>query len=389
MVAADVAALVVAGGRGERAGGILPKQYREVAGVAVIRRSLSAFARHAEVALVQPVIHAQDSGLYREAAGDLGLLAPVCGGKSRQMSVRAGVEALQRYNPELVLIHDAARPFVSENLITRAIQAARASGAAVPAISLADTVKTVDANGHVTGTIDRAHLRTVQTPQAFGFVTILEAHRRAQAAGREDFTDDAAVAEWAGVKVITFEGEAGNIKLTSNEDFRKAEAALSDVRTGFGYDVHSFAPGDHVMLGGIRIPNDRGLSGHSDADVALHAVVDALLGAIADGDIGSHFPPADPQWRGASSDRFLAFAADRVRARAGYIVHIDLTIVSEAPRIGPHRDAMRARIAEIAGIAIGRVAVKATTSEKMGFIGRKEGMAAFANATVRLPWSVD
>jgi 2-C-methyl-D-erythritol 4-phosphate cytidylyltransferase/2-C-methyl-D-erythritol 2,4-cyclodiphosphate synthase len=319
----------------------------------------------------------------------LGVLTPVCGGKSRQISVRAGVEALQRYDPKLVLIHDAARPFVSENLITRAIHAAEASGAAIPAISVADTVKTVDANGRVTGTIDRLHLRTVQTPQAFDFVTILEAHRRAQAAGREDFTDDAALAEWAGVEVTTFEGEAANIKLTSNEDFRKAEAALSDVRTGFGYDVHSFAPGDHVMLGGLRIPNDSGLSGHSDADVALHAIVDALLGAIADGDIGSHFPPADPQWRGASSDRFLAFAADRVRARGGYIVHIDVTIVAEAPRIGPHRDAMRARIAEIAGIAIDRVAVKATTSEKMGFIGRKEGMAAFATATVRLPWSVN
>jgi 2-C-methyl-D-erythritol 4-phosphate cytidylyltransferase/2-C-methyl-D-erythritol 2,4-cyclodiphosphate synthase len=388
-MAADVAALVVAGGRGERAGGLLPKQYRRVAGESVIRRSLSAFARHPEVTLVQPVINPQDSALYREAVGDLDVLTPVCGGKSRQISVRAGVEALQRYNPELILIHDAARPFVSGNLITRAIHAARASGAAIPAISVADTVKTVDASGRVTGTIDRSHLRTVQTPQAFGFTTIFEAHRRAHAAGREDFTDDAALAEWAGIKVTTFDGEAANIKLTSNEDFQKTEAILSDVRTGFGYDVHSFALGDHVMLGGIRIANDRGLSGHSDADVALHAIVDALLGAIADGDIGSHFPPADPQWRGASSDRFLAFAADRVRARAGYIVHIDLTIVSEVPRIGPHRDAMRTRIAEIAGIAIDRVAVKATTSEKMGFIGRKEGMAAFASATVRLPWSVD
>jgi 2-C-methyl-D-erythritol 4-phosphate cytidylyltransferase / 2-C-methyl-D-erythritol 2,4-cyclodiphosphate synthase len=385
----SIAALVVAGGRGERAGGPLPKQYRAVAGEPVVRRSLSAFARHPGIAMVQPVIHPQDAPLYREAVGDLGVLAPVPGGKSRQMSVHAGVEALQGYNPELVLIHDAARPFVSDALITRAIVAGRASGAAIPAIAVADTVKTVDFSGRVTATVDRSHLRTVQTPQAFRFITILEAHRRAQAAGREDFTDDAALAEWAGVEVTTFEGEASNIKLTSNEDFRKAEAALSDVRTGFGYDVHSFGPGDHVMLGGLRIPHERGLCGHSDADVVLHAIVDALLGAIADGDIGLHFPPADAQWRGASSDHFLAFAANRVRARAGYIVHIDVTVVSESPRIGPHRDAMRARIAGIVGIAPHRVAVKATTSEKMGFIGRKEGMAAFANATVRLPWSED
>jgi 2-C-methyl-D-erythritol 4-phosphate cytidylyltransferase/2-C-methyl-D-erythritol 2,4-cyclodiphosphate synthase len=210
-------------------------------------------------------------------------------------------------------------------------------------------------------------------------------------AGCEDFTDDAALVQWAGLKVTTFEGEAGNIKLTSNEDFAHAEAsafaALSDIRTGFGFDVHQFADGDHVMLGGVRIPHDRGLSGHSDADVVLHALVDAILGAIAEGDIGAHFPPSDPQWLGASSDRFLAFAADRVRTRAGRIAHLDVTVVCEAPRISPHRDLVRKRIAQIAGIPVERVGLKATTSEKMGFTGRGEGMAAFANATVRLPWS--
>jgi 2-C-methyl-D-erythritol 4-phosphate cytidylyltransferase/2-C-methyl-D-erythritol 2,4-cyclodiphosphate synthase len=230
----------------------------------------------------------------------------------------------------------------------------------------------------------------VQTPQAFGFATLLEAHRRAKAAGRDDFSDDAALAEWAGVKVSTFEGEAGNVKLTTDGDFTRAEtarlAALGDVRTGFGFDVHQFGDGDHVVLGGVRIPHRRGLSGHSDADVVLHALVDAILGALAEGDIGVHFPPTDPRWRGASSDRFLAFAVERVRARDGRIAHLDATIVCEAPRIGPHRDAMRARIAEIAGIPIERVGVKATTSEKMGFTGRGEGLAAFANATVRLPW---
>jgi 2-C-methyl-D-erythritol 4-phosphate cytidylyltransferase/2-C-methyl-D-erythritol 2,4-cyclodiphosphate synthase len=231
----------------------------------------------------------------------------------------------------------------------------------------------------------------VQTPQAFAFPVLLDAHRRALAAGRDDFTDDAALAEWAGLKVATFAGEAGNVKLTTPEDFARAEAEklapLSDVRTGFGFDVHQFGDGDHVMLGGVRITHTRGLSGHSDADVVLHALVDAILGALCDGDIGVHFPPTNPQWRGASSDRFFAFAVERLRARGGRIAHLDITVVCEAPRIGPHRDAMRARIAEIAGIPIARVGVKATTSEKMGFTGRGEGMAAFANATVRLPWS--
>jgi 2-C-methyl-D-erythritol 4-phosphate cytidylyltransferase/2-C-methyl-D-erythritol 2,4-cyclodiphosphate synthase len=290
-----------------------------------------------------------------------------------------------------VLVHDAARPFVSGALITRAIAAARASAATVPAIGVTDTVKSVDASGMITGTVDRTALRMVQTPQAFAFTPLLDAHRRAQTAAREDFTDDAALAEWAGLKVSTFQGEADNVKLTTDEDFTRMEAwelvALGDTCVGFGFDVHQFADGDHVVLGGVRIPHHRGLAGHSDADVVLHAIVDAILGALAEGDIGVHFPPSDPQWRGASSDRFLSFAVERVRARGGRIAHLDITIVCEAPRIGPHRDAVRARIAEIAGIPITRIGVKATTSEKMGFTGRGEGMAAFATATVRLPWS--
>jgi 2-C-methyl-D-erythritol 4-phosphate cytidylyltransferase / 2-C-methyl-D-erythritol 2,4-cyclodiphosphate synthase len=231
----------------------------------------------------------------------------------------------------------------------------------------------------------------VQTPQGFAFPALLAAHRRAAAEGREDFTDDAALAEWAGLKVRVFPGEPGNIKITTEDDFARAEAivfaTLGDVRTGTGIDVHAFGPGDHVTLGGIRIPHDRALLGHSDADVALHALVDAILGALAEGDIGAHFPPSDPQWRNASSDRFLAFAVERVKARGGRIGHLDLTIVCETPRIGPQRDAMRARIAALAGIAIERVAVKATTSEKLGFTGRGEGIAAYATATIRLPWS--
>ena len=243
----------------------------------------------------------------------------------------------------------------------------------------------------VVETLDRSRLRTVQTPQSFHFDLIIEAHRRAAAAGLEDFSDDAALAEWAGHRVNLFEGETGNVKLTTNDDFLRAEAAraaaLADIRTGNGFDVHAFAEGDHVMLAGVRIPHTRGVTGHSDADVALHALVDAILGALAEGDIGQHFPPSDPQWRGASSDRFLAFACERVRARHGMIAHLDVTVVCEAPRVSPHRDAMRERIAAIAGISPARVAVKATTSEKLGFTGRSEGIVAMATATVRLPWS--
>jgi 2-C-methyl-D-erythritol 4-phosphate cytidylyltransferase/2-C-methyl-D-erythritol 2,4-cyclodiphosphate synthase len=389
-MAAMVAAVVVAAGRGLRAGGDLPKQYRAILGEPVIRPSLATFSRHPEISAVQPVIHPDDALLYRSAVEGLRLLPPVEGDASRQASVRAGLEALQPHRPDLVLVHDAARPFASHALVTRAIAAARASAAAVPVVAVADTVKSVDAAGSVTGTLDRAGLRLVQTPQAFAYAALLDAHRNAQAAGRDDFTDDAALAQWAGLAVATFAGEAKNVKLTSAEDFARAEAIelarLSDVRTGFGFDVHPFGAGDHVTLGGVRISHARGLSGHSDADVVLHALVDAVLGALAEGDIGVHFPPADPQWRAASSDRFLAFAVDRVRARNGRIAHLDVTVVCEAPRVGPHRDAIRARIAAIAGVPIERVGVKATTSEKMGFTGRGEGMAAFANATIRLPW---
>jgi len=391
-MAAKVAAVIVAGGRGYRAGGEVPKQYREIAGEPVIRPTLLAFLRHSQVDAVQPVIHPDDESAFAAAtAGLKNLLAPVPGGATRQASVRAGLEALQATAPDFVLIHDAARPFLSAELISRAIAAAEQYGAAVPAIAITDTVKKIDEQDMVSETLDRSRLRTVQTPQAFGFGLIVDLHRRAAAAGREDFTDDAALAEWAGQRVSVFAGEATNVKLTTQDDFARAEAlrmtALSDVRTGNGFDVHAFGDGDHVMLAGVRIPNGRGVTGHSDADVALHALVDAILGALAEGDIGMHFPPSDPQWRGASSDRFLAFACERVRARNGVIAHLDVTIVCETPRVGPHRDAMRGRIAEIAGIPIGRVAIKATTSEKMGFTGRGEGIVAMAMATVRLPWS--
>jgi 2-C-methyl-D-erythritol 4-phosphate cytidylyltransferase / 2-C-methyl-D-erythritol 2,4-cyclodiphosphate synthase len=387
----SVAAVVVAAGRGTRAGGNVPKQYRQLSGEPMIRASLALFSWHGQIGAVQAVIHPDDRAFFEQAATGLRLLPPVMGGATRQASVRAGLEALANRAPDIVLVHDAARPFCSTELVSRAIAAGVQSGAAIPALEVTDTIKRVDAGGQVVGTVDRAPLRAVQTPQAFAFTALLEAHRRAAKDSRDDFTDDAALAEWAGLKVAVFAGESGNTKLTTDEDFARADArrvaSLPDLRTATGYDVHAFADGDHVMLGGVRIPHDRGLSGHSDADVALHALVDAILGALADGDIGQHFPPTDPRWRGASSDQFLKFAVERVTKRGGRISHLDVTIVCEAPRIGPHREAMRARIAQIAEIAVERVAVKATTSEKLGFTGRREGVAAMATATVRLPWS--
>jgi 2-C-methyl-D-erythritol 4-phosphate cytidylyltransferase / 2-C-methyl-D-erythritol 2,4-cyclodiphosphate synthase len=386
-----VAAVVVAGGRGVRAGGDIPKQYQSVGGIPVIRASIGTLASHPGIGVVQAVIQDGDSARFSAACAGLTVTRAVPGGATRQQSVMAGLQALISHAPDVVLVHDAARPFATAALVDRAIAAARQHGAAVPAIMLSDTVKQVDAGGCVVATPDRATLRAVQTPQAFSFETLLDAHRRAAQAGRHDFTDDAALCEWAGVQVHIFEGETTNMKLTTPDDFAKAEAAhlmaLGDVRTGIGFDVHAFGDGDHVMLGGIAIPHARGLSGHSDADVVLHALVDAILGALSDGDIGHHFPPSDPQWRGATSDRFLAFAVERVKARGGMIAHLDTTVICEAPKIGPHRDAMRDSIARIAGIAVDRVAVKATTSEQLGFTGRREGIAAMASATVRLPWT--
>ena len=368
----------------------MPKQYLALAGDPIVRDSLALFAAHPQVDLVQPVIHRDDLDLFRAATKGLDLLGPVTGGATRQASVRAGIEALAAHAPDIVLVHDAARPFASPALVSRAIAAVTDAPAAIPGLAVSDTVKRVDAGGRVSETLNRAELRTVQTPQAFRLDVLREAHRRALAAGREDFTDDAALMEWSGAPVTVFPGEPGNVKLTTAEDFLRAEnermAALSDVRIGTGYDVHAFGDGDHVMLGGVRIAHGQGLAGHSDADVVLHAAVDAILGALADGDIGQHFPPGDPRWRGAASEVFLRDAVARVRARRGIVAHLDVSIVCETPRIGPHRDAMRQRIAAIAGIDAGRVAVKATTNERLGFIGRGEGMVAMVTATVRLPW---
>src|SRR5579885_245993 len=370
----EVAVVVVAAGSGTRAGGGMPKQFRRIGAESLLRHCLLTLTGMPELALVQPVIRPEDRPLYDAAAEGLDVLPAAKGGPTRQASVRAGLEALEHHDPEIVLVHDAARPFATRTLIERAIAAAEKTGAAVPALPVTDTIKLLDGAGFVAQTLERDRLRAIQTPQAFRFAPLLEAHRKAAAAGREDFTDDGALAEWAGMTVAVFEGDAANIKITSAEDFARAEAAqfaqLDDVRTGAGIDVHAFAPGDHVVLGGLHIAHSQKLSGHSDADVVLHAATDALLGALAEGDIGVHFPPSDPQWKNAASDRFLRFAVERVRARGGRIAHIDITVVCETPKIGPHREAMRMTIAQLCGIAQERVAVKATTSEKLGVGGR-------------------
>ncbi len=390
-----VALLVVAAGRGARLGAERPKQYLICAGKPLLAHTLEALTSAWPFSAATVAIHAADGALYDEALARLSPAAraaigpPAIGGATRQRSVLAGLEALAAAAPDIVLIHDAARPFPSRELVARAVQAAAAHGAAAPGTRSSDTVKQVDEEGMVLATPPRAALRAVQTPQAFRFPLILEAHRRAAAEGVADLTDDVAVAEWAGAPAFVFDGDAGNLKVTTIEDLRAAELRLmggaSETRVGQGFDVHAFAPGDHVWLCGVRIPHPQGLSGHSDADVALHALADAIYGALAEGDIGAHFPPSDPQWKGAASHVFLAHAAARVRARAGFIVHLDATLICEAPKIGPHRAAMRARVAAIAGLDVGRVAVKATTTERLGFAGRGEGIACLATATLRLP----
>ena len=389
---ARVAALLVAAGRGLRAGGETPKQYRLLSGRPVLRHALAPFLADEAVSCVMVVIGSGDEAQYRTATEGLAsakLTAPTIGGATRQDSVRLGLEALSALGFDgIVLVHDAARPFVSSALIGRAILALGSGVAAIPALAVTDTIKRIDATGGVVETPPRDDLVSVQTPQAFRLHSLLDAHRDAFAAGAAGLTDDAALMEWAGVPVATFPGDPMNLKLTRPEDFAAAEQRLAPrlvVRVGTGYDVHAFGAGDHVWLGGVRIGHDHGVLAHSDGDVALHALTDAILGVLAEGDIGAHFPPSDPQWRGASSDRFLAFAVERVRARGGRIDHLDLTIVCEAPKIGPHREAIRARIAAIAGLRPDQVSIKATTSEQMGFTGRREGLAALATATLRLP----
>lgn len=387
------AAIIVAAGTGSRVGGDIPKQYQLLGGMPVLRMTTLAFARHPAVDRIQLVIGDGHEPLCRQALEGLDLPPPVLGGTTRQASVRHGLEALAANPPGRVLIHDAARPFVSSVLISRVISALDSHPAAIPGLPVADTLKRVE-DDLVRTTFNRAGLMAVQTPQGFRYDLIRAAHRRAAEEQVTDMTDDSSIAEWAGLTVAVVAGAPENRKLTTAGDLSEAACRLSaeamlatgDIRVGQGFDVHGFEPGDGVTLCGVRIPHDQRLRGHSDADAPLHAVTDAILGAIGEGDIGVHFPPSDPQWRGADSAVFLRHAMQLLATRGGLIANIDITIVAEAPKIAPHVAAMRERLSAILGIKGDRIGIKATTSETLGFTGRREGLVAMATATVRLPW---
>ncbi|WP_348984703.1 bifunctional 2-C-methyl-D-erythritol 4-phosphate cytidylyltransferase/2-C-methyl-D-erythritol 2,4-cyclodiphosphate synthase [Devosia sp. J2-20] len=388
-----IAVIIVAAGKGERAAatGIPdPKQYRTIGGKPVLTRTIAAFLAVPEVTKIVTIIH-PDHGDRYAALGlkDDRLLPPVVGGASRQASVLAGLKALAPARPDLVLIQDAARPFASARLIGDVIAALSQSEGALPTLPVTDTIKRSLDGTQVSTTEDRNQLFAAQTPQGFRFGQIFSAHMRAATVPRQ-FTDDAEIAEWAGLRVAMVAGERSNIKITHPDDFAHAERILTgdlamETRIGTGFDVHSFEPGDHVWLGGVRIPYKFKLNGHSDSDVALHALTDAIYGAIGAGDIGVHFPPSDMQWKGAASTLFLKHAGELVAKASGRIVNLDVTIVCEGPKIAPHVPAMRTVIAETLGIASSRIAVKATTSEKLGFTGREEGIVAMASASIEVP----
>lgn len=349
----------------------------------MIRWAIARFARHDRIDAVVPVIAGDHRALFSNAVHGVATADPVLGGETRQDSVRLGLEALAANPPDFVLIHDAARPLVSGALITRVCSAlAKGAHAAVPLVPVADTLRKKRADGWTL--VSRDDLYRAQTPQGFRFAPILDAHRRHRG---DPATDDMALAERAGIPIEAVPGEERNFKVTTADDFGMAEPLLDkgDIRTGLGYDAHRFAEGNHVWLCGVKIAHDHALEGHSDADAGLHALTDAILGAMGAGDIGQHFPPTDERWRGAPSAQFLAHAASLVQAKGGRIVHCDVTLICERPKIGPHRDAMRARIAEILDLVVDRVSVKATTTDGMGFTGRREGLAAQAVATVKLP----
>ncbi|TGQ48103.1 bifunctional 2-C-methyl-D-erythritol 4-phosphate cytidylyltransferase/2-C-methyl-D-erythritol 2,4-cyclodiphosphate synthase [Mesorhizobium sp. M00.F.Ca.ET.216.01.1.1] len=392
-----VAVVIVAAGRGARAGQADgPKQYQSIGGRAIIARTLDMFLEHPRTGPVVVAIHADDRELFRRAAGaSADRVTAIVGGSTRQDSVRLGLLALRAHAPSRVLVHDAVRPFVDAGLIDRTIEAIGERQGALPALPVADTLKRESAAGMIGETVSRDGLHAAQTPQGFPFWPILAAHEKAHHLGKVDFTDDAAIAEWAHIPVKIVPGSPDNVKLTWARDIAMADQRLSgerprfpDIRTGNGYDVHAFEPGDHVTLCGISIPHGKKLSGHSDADVALHALTDALLATCGAGDIGTHFPPSDPQWKGAASRIFVEHAAKLVRERGGRIANADITLICEAPRVGPHRDAMTKILSAMLGISADRVSIKATTNEKLGFVGREEGIAAIATASVVFPGDV-
>ena len=384
-----VAAVVVAGGVGLRAGGGVPKQYRQIGGRPVLWWTLKAFCDHPRISFIQPVIGAGHDVLFSEAAADLPVEPPVTGGSTRQDSCRIGIEALAGKNPDHVLVHDAARPFVSAHLIDKIVGGLADNDGVIPGLPISDTIKQAP-GGIVARTVDRTGLWAVQTPQGFSYRAIREAHRHAHEEALEGITDDAGIAETAGLRVAMVPGDIDNRKLTTEADIIAADRLLlarnlTDIRVGQGVDIHAFTPGDHVILCGVPIPHTHRLKGHSDADAALHALTDAILGAIGEGDIGTHFPPSDMRWKDAPSSIFLAKAMDLLRERRGVVGNADLAILCEAPRIGPHIAVMKEGLSQLLAVGPDRIAIKATTTETLGFVGRGEGLAAFATVTVRLP----
>lgn len=381
----DTAALVVAAGRSVRAGGDVPKQYRLIGGQPVLAHAVASLRRHEAIGRVHVVVAEGEDARARAALGDVGGDVTIgIGGATRQESVRRGLAQLESAGaPARVLVHDAARPFVPRAMIDRVLGALDEVSGACPALAVVDSLRR--GGSTIEAEVSRDNLWRVQTPQGFRFAELAAAH----ASASEGATDDAEVLRAAGYAVRLVEGDERAMKVTVPQDFEAAERLMQwATLSGSGYDVHRFGPGDHVWLCGVAVPHDFGLVGHSDADVGLHALTDALLGALGEGDIGTHFPPSDAKWRGASSDRFLAHAAGLVRAAGGRILHCDVTLICEAPKIGPHRPAMLARLGEILADHAPRLSVKATTTEGLGFAGRREGIAAQALATIRLPmWS--
>ncbi|HWD13476.1 bifunctional 2-C-methyl-D-erythritol 4-phosphate cytidylyltransferase/2-C-methyl-D-erythritol 2,4-cyclodiphosphate synthase [Pseudochrobactrum sp. sp1633] len=395
------AAVIVAAGRGERAGQSTegPKQYRRIGGQAVLAHTLRTFLACEQISPVVVVIHSDDHDLYHAALQradiDAARIRLVTGGPTRQESTRLGLLALCDNAPDYVMIHDGVRPFITQDLLKRIMIALHPQTGVLPALAVSDTLKQAGGDALVTKTVPRAGLFAAQTPQSFPFAPILDAHNAAFALGRTDFTDDAAIAEWQSIPVRVVEGSADNTKITWAKDIEMADqrlrqdvVAFPDIRTGNGYDVHSFEAGDHVWLCGVKIPHTHKLNGHSDADVALHALTDALLATRGAGDIGTHFPPSDPQWKGAASRQFVEFAVKIVREAGGRIANADITLIAEEPKIGPHREAMTAELSDMLGVSTDRVSVKATTNEKMGFVGRKEGIASIVTVSVIYPGEV-
>ena len=379
----DTVVLVVAAGRGERLGGDIPKQYRRLAGQPMLARTLKAFIRHPHITGVRAIIHPDDLALYNEAIAGLDLMPLAFGGDTRHESSQKGLESLASNPPTRVLIHDASRPLIDAATIDRVLTSLDHSMAAIAALPVRDTIKRSDGVAIVSETIDRSALWRAQTPQGFDYPSILAAH---QIPSGNAYTDDAAVAEAAGLMVKLVLGDEDNFKITTEQDFRHAERLLAgtELRVGNGFDVHRFGPGNQITLCGVQIPHKQGLIGHSDADAGLHALTDAILGALGEGDIGEHFPPTDPNWKGRDSSIFLQHATKILNERGGFIRHLDVTIICENPKISPYRQMMQRRVAEIIGIDSTQVSVKATTTEGLGFAGRSEGIAAQAVATIAL-----